>query len=260
MKQFYTIAFSLFAAVSFSQMTVGTVNVITNDLVYDSVSNRIYVTIPSANGANGNSIGVINPTTYTLETTIPVGSEPSVMAISDDGQFIYTGFSTASTIRKFTVATQTAGQIFPLGADSFLGPYYADDIEVIPGQPNVIAVARRYIGVSPRFAAVAIYDNGVVRPTVSDWFGSGEISNNIECKNSTTVYGYGSETTAYSFNQLAVNSSGISLVSGTGMPQIGWMANVGDFKYSNDRCYFQICVVVDVWSAAPFLMGAFTIV
>lgn len=254
MRNIFSILLLFFFSISYSQIQVHTVDVATNDLVYDSVTNKIYVTIPSSNGSNGNSIGIINPTTFVLENTFFMGSEPSIMAISDDGQFIYTGFTGAATIRKFNVSTQTAGLQFPLGGDSFLGPYYAEDIEVVPGQPNSVAVARNYLDVSPRFAAVAIYDNGVERPTVADWYGNGEISNQIEFKNSSLLFGYDNETTAYSFNNLIVNSSGVSLIAGRAISG-GFMSNA-NFVYGNNYCYFPNGMALDV-SSTPFLSGTF---
>ncbi|WP_396170346.1 YncE family protein [Flavobacterium sp.] len=153
--------------VTFAQLQVNTLNLTTNDLVYDSVTNKIYASIPSANGANGNSIGVINPNTYLLENTIFIGSEPTVLAISDNGQYIYAGFTGTSTIRRFDVSTQTAGLQFSLGSDPFFGAFYAQDIEVMPGNPTTIAVSKRRPNVSPTHGGVAIYDNNVMRPTTT---------------------------------------------------------------------------------------------
>ena len=93
MKKNYSILILLIPIFSLAQFNVNIVNVITNDLVYDSNTDRIYVSIPSLNGSNGNSIGIINPDTNILENTVFIGSEPTVLAISNDGQYIYSGFS-----------------------------------------------------------------------------------------------------------------------------------------------------------------------
>lgn len=138
------------SSLTFAQLQVNTLNLTTNDLVYDLVTNKIYASIPSANGSNGNSIGVINPNTYLLENTIFIGSEPTVLTISDNGQYIYSGFSGSSTVRRFDVTTQTAGLQFSLGSDSSTGSYYVEDIEVMPNQPSTIAISRKNNGFSPR--------------------------------------------------------------------------------------------------------------
>src|ERR1035437_6822948 len=110
-----------------AQFKVSAIKVTTNDLIYNPATDRIYACIPSSNGSNGNSIGIINPTTLALEKTVFIGSEPTVMDISDDGQYIYVGFSGSATVRRFNVNTQTADIQFPLGSSSYDGPFYAYD-------------------------------------------------------------------------------------------------------------------------------------
>lgn len=238
---------------SFAQMQVNTLSLTTNDIVYDPTSNRIYATIPSANGSNGNSIGKINPDTYLLENTVFIGSEPKAMAISDDGQYIYTGFSGTSTVRRFNVLTQTAEIQFSLGTDLSTGPNYVEDIEVMPGQPNSIAVSRRNNGFSPRHEGVAIYDDGIARAaTTQDHTGS----NKIEFKNSTTMFGYNNETTEFGLRRLSVNSGGVSEVSVSNNMPSSYNFSL-DFIYNSDKLYYTDGSVIDV-SGSPFLIGKFS--
>lgn len=234
-----------------AQYQINTLNITTNDLVYDANSKRIYASIPSANGSNGNSIGVINPNSFALENTVFIGSEPTVLAISDNGQYIYSGFSGSGTISRFNVTTQTAEIQFALGSDNSTGAYFAEDIEVMPGFPNTIAVSRMNVGFTPRHEGVAIYDDGVMRSiTTQDHTGS----NKIEFKNSTTLFGYNSESTEYGLRRLAVNAGGITEVSVN--------ANIlnspaRNFIYHNDYIYGDDGKVVNV-SSAPYVAGQFT--
>lgn len=251
MKKILPFLFMMSSFVAFSQLQVHTVNLTTNDLVYDSVTNKIYVSIPSANGSNGNSIGVINPNTYLLENTIFIGSEPTVLAISDNGQYIYSGFSGTSTVRRFDVATQTSGLQFSLGSDSSTGSYYVEDIEVMPGQPTTIAVSRKNNGFSPRHEGVAIYDNNVMRPTTTpDHTGS----NRIEFTGSNSLIGYNNETTEFGIRRLAVNNSGVTNVSVTS----NVLSNFGlDFIYKDNYMYAFDGKVVDI-TTAPYVSGQFS--
>src|ERR1041385_7385322 len=57
----------------------------TNDLVYNTSTGKLYVTIPSSAGSSGNSIAAIDPTTGIVGTPTFVGSEPNKLALSDDG-------------------------------------------------------------------------------------------------------------------------------------------------------------------------------
>lgn len=236
---------------TFGQLQVNVIQLTTNDLVYDSNTNRIYASIPSANGSNGNSLGVINPNNYTLENTIFIGSEPTVLAISDNGQYIYSGFSGTSTVRRFDVSTQTAGLQFSLGSEPFTGSFYAEDIEVMPGHPTTIAVSRKNNGFSPRHEGVAIYDNSVMRPTTTpDHTGS----NQIEFIDSNSLVGYNTESTEYGLRRLSVNAGGVTNVSVNGNVLSGFGL---DFIYKNNYVYATNGVVVDI-SSSPFVSGAFS--
>ena len=239
------------SVITSAQLQVSTLNLTTNDLVYDAVTNKIYASVPSSNGSNGNSIGIINPNTHLLENTIFIGSEPTILAISDNGQYIYSGFSGTSTVRRFEVSTQTAGIQFSLGSDSSTGSYYAEDIEVMPGQPTTIAISRKNNGFSPRHEGVVIYDNNVMRPTTTpDHTGS----NRIEFTSQNSLIGYNNETTEFGIRRLSVNSSGVSNVSITQNVLSNFYL---DFIYKDNYMYSFDGKVVDV-TTAPFVIGQFS--
>ncbi|MBR9847625.1 MAG: T9SS type A sorting domain-containing protein [Algicola sp.] len=251
MKKKYLLLFNLLPIIAFSQLEVNTVEVTSNDLVYDNITDRIYVSIPSSNGSNGNSIGVINPNNYTLENTVFIGSEPTVIAISDDGQFIYSGFSGSSTVRRFEIPTLTSGLQFSLGSDSSTGSFYVEDIEVMPGQSNSIAVSRRNIGFSPKHEGVAIYDDGVMRPnTTPDHTGS----NRIEFISQNSLIGYNNETTEFGIRRMSVNNSGINVLGVTQNVLSGFGE---DFSYYNNRMYATDGTVVDTTNSL-FVIGTFS--
>ena len=251
MKKKYSILILLFPIFSLAQFNVNIVNVITNDLVYDSNTDRIYVSLPSSNGSNGNSIGIINPDTNILENTVFIGSEPTVLAISDDGQYIYSGFSGSSTVRKFEVSTQTPGIQFTLGSDSSTGSFYVEDLEVMPGQVNTIAVSRRNNGFTPRHEGVAIYDNGVMRNnTTANHTGS----NRIEFTSENALIGYNNETTEFGIRRMSINSSGVTVVDVTKSVLSGFEV---DFIYYNDRMYATNGTIVDTTNSL-FVIGTFS--
>ncbi|MCA1566811.1 MAG: hypothetical protein LC803_14435 [Acidobacteria bacterium] len=134
------------------------------DVVYNAADRMLYASVPSSAGAAGNSIVPINPTTGETGTPVFVGSEPSKLAMSDDGHTLYVALDGAFSVRRFDTATRTPGQQFSVGQNSFHGNYIANDLAVAPGNPNLVAVVRYYIGTSPPEAGVAVFDNGVQRP------------------------------------------------------------------------------------------------
>ena len=261
MKYFLLIFLLLQSLFSFSQLQISTLDIHTNDLVYDSNTNRIYVSIPSSNGSNGNSIGIINPATSELEKTIFIGSEPTVLAISDNVEYIYSGFSGASLIRRFVVATQTSGLQFSLGTDSSSGSYYAEDIEVMPNNPTTIAVSRKNITASPRHEGVAIYDNDQLRSiTTPDHSGS----NKIEFDSQNSLIGYNNETSEFGIRKHAINNSGVtttsitqSVLSGFGVDFIYQGSNNSNQKSNTSRIYSDNGKVIDT-SNTPFVIGSFS--
>ncbi len=185
----------------------------TNDLIYDPGAGVLYASVPGSAGSLGNTVTVIDPATGAVGPSVFVGSEPNPLAISDDGSYLYVGLDGAGSVRRVDLASFTAGLEFPLGSDPFFGPYYAEDIEVQPGNPDVVAVSRRFNGVSPRHGGVGIYDNGVVRTNATARHTG---SNVIEFSDTAaTLYGYNNETTEFGFRRMAVDASGVTIIDVT---------------------------------------------
>lgn len=176
-----------------------------SDLAYDSVTQRIYAAVRS----NPGSVVPIDPLTGALGSPIAVGSLPAKLALSDNGQFLYVGHDGEATVRRINMATQMVDTTIALGADSFFGPYYVDDMEVLPGAAQSIAISRRYEGVSPRHAGVAVFDNTTQRTTVTP----GHTGSNVIEFSATadTLYGFNNETSESGFRRMAVTSGGVTV-------------------------------------------------
>ena len=225
----------------------------TSDIVYDPVSGKIYASIPSGLTSTADSIAIIDPITGQVETTIPVGSDPGPLAVSDDGQFLYVGLNGAAKVRQFDIATQTPGLEFSLGSDSLSGPYFAEDIETLPGEASAIAVSRKYSGViSPRHAGVGIYDNGVERlNATADHTGSNVIEFG---PSATTLYGYNNETTEFGFRTMSVDANGVTVIDVTRNLISGFGV---DIKYDDGRIYSTTAHVID--PVTKTLIGTFAV-
>lgn len=120
-----------------ADVTVRSVPLSTSQLAVDPIAGTIYGT-----DWNSGTVTPLNPTTGTLGTPIPVGLNPNKMAISGNGQYLYVGLNGANAVRRVDLATQTAGLQFSLGVVDILGnPTYPEDIVVMPGAPQTIAVS-----------------------------------------------------------------------------------------------------------------------
>jgi len=140
---------------------------------------------------------------------------------------------------------------FSLGSDPFFGPRQVQDVEVLPGNAQAVAISRRRPGVSPTHGGVAIFDNGAQRPNVTpDHTGSNVIEFSAS---SATLYGYNNETTEFGFRRMAVDSNGVTVSDITGNLITGFGV---DIEFDAGRIYSTTGRVVD--PAGPSLLGTFS--
>ena len=122
-------------------VTTRSITLASNDLVFDPFSQRLLASIPGRVGGNGNSIAFIEPLAGVVEQTIAIGSEPTKLALSDNGQYLYTALDGAGAVRRLDLTTKTAGAQFSLDINAPFGQLYARDIAVMPGNPKTIAIS-----------------------------------------------------------------------------------------------------------------------
>ena len=133
------------------------------------------------------------------------------MAISDDGSFVYVILTGAGAIRRFHVATQTAGPQFTLGNIPNSTPFFADSITVAPGNPHTYAVHR-----GPGFDGnVAVFDDGVMRNSTVSFT---ELTGVQFGDTSSKLYAFQPFPTPGRVSRLDVTASGVALLSSTQVP------------------------------------------
>lgn len=256
MKKIFLLQLILIPVLTFGQLTVKSFGISATDLSFDPVSDKLYMTLPSTYGSNGNSIGIFNYHTMTLEKTVFVGSEPSKMAVSGDGKYIYTAFNGSSTVRRFNIQQQTADIQFPLGSDTNFGAYYAYDLTVMPGNSNSVAVSRITKN-SPAYYGVAVYDNGVARPVSTIFNVPNKNSYVVRFINDSTILGYNNQSAAYELNKIRVKSTGCA-----DFLNIGNLLNnpsISNFEISADRksVFFDFGAAIDISGSSPYVIGTF---
>ncbi|CAM3291913.1 hypothetical protein FLLO111716_01375 [Flavobacterium longum] len=234
--------------------TVSVLEVTANDLAYSGQTNRLYVSVSAAAAANASTLAKIDPATAQFEDYYPIGDNPGVMAVSGDGQKIYVGLKSAGAVRPFDVTTHTIGADILLGSNEITGDFYAEDIEVMPGNPNTIAVARRNLNFAPKHEGVAIYDDGVARTNVTR---SHTGSNDIEFVSASEVVGFNNESTEYKFRKWGVNASGIALTSSNNNSNLpAAIGGPNKFVINGTKAFFSNGKMVD-FSAIPIASGTF---
>jgi hypothetical protein len=214
-----------------SALNVTTVNVNANSLAWDPVVQQIYLTLPSTVGASGNAVQVLNPVTGAPGANVFAGSEPGLVTVSPNSQYLYVSLGGASFVQRFTLPGLGTDIKIPLGNGGFNGAYFASDIQASPASDRAVAVVRSVTGVSPsEEGGVVVYDDATPRPNVLCGFiqpgcsGSGALYNSIQWNaTGATMYAANNEDTGFDFYTIPVDASGFGkatdyqgLVSGFG--------------------------------------------
>lgn len=182
-----------------------------NSIGYSMQTKRLYASVASSAGLPyGNRLIEISPTDAGITGSVFVGSEPGPLAISIDAPVAYVGLAGAAAVRRVDLMTLSAGLQFAVGNSVSYGPMYPTQIAVMPGAAGTVAVSRHIIGVTPDYRGVAIFDDGVMRPTtVSTFFGPTALGFGSAA---TTLYGYDGAN-QWNGYKLAVDASGVTIVS-----------------------------------------------
>jgi trimeric autotransporter adhesin len=188
------------------------------DLVWDSAHQLIYSSVPSISfsvpalaSPNGNRVIAIDPATGSIENSAFAGSEPQVLAISGDNQYLYAGLLGSSSVQRFTLPGLVPDISYSLGASETYGPLFPWDLQVAPGLSHTTAVSRGIFSDSPwaPLGGMAIFDDGTQRPTVSTsgFYGS------LQWASDTTIYAYNTQDTGFDLYALAVSPGGVELTN-----------------------------------------------
>jgi hypothetical protein len=188
------------------------VNQSANDMVWDPVNQVFYISVPSSATTNSNQVCVLNPTSLAI-TTCQAGNEPNMLAISDDSQFLYVGMDGSNSVQRYVLPNLTPDINFTVGTDPYDGPYVALDIEVAPATAHTVAISRGILNLEPDTeGGIAIYDDGVQRPTFAPGWGPTDDSyDSIQWGEDATAIYAANSSGGGDFYTLAVNSSGVVL-------------------------------------------------
>jgi len=232
-------------------LEVRVVDLRANDLFWDEERDVIYATVPGTVPMVGNRIHVIDPVAGMVDHSVFAGSEPTKLAMSGDGQYLYVALDGAAAVARFVLPNITFDLQFPLGGDPFEGVFYVEDLEVQPAHPGVLAVSRRNLGFSPRHEGVAIYDDGVARSNKTPGHTG---SNVIEFGAAADrLYGYNNETTDFGFRTMNVDINGVNTLSTAG----GLISGFGvDIEHAAGVVYSTSGKAVS--PTGPILLGTYT--
>jgi hypothetical protein len=176
------------------------------DLGFDHTRQRFYIPSGKERITTDGAIISYDPAAHAVANIVTAGDPtPGKMAVSYDGQFLYVVLADKNSIKRFRLPDLVSDQQFSLGSDPN-GLFQIEDIVPVPGSPQSVALVRTVAG---QQGGVAIYDNGVPRPTATPGFGSSQQSPAVIrfSQNSGTLYGFKGDT----IFTMAVTSNGVSI-------------------------------------------------
>jgi hypothetical protein len=174
----------------------------TNALVQNPVSGLFYATVPSTGGANGNCVVEINPVTGNITRSLFAGSEPTALAISDDGSTLYVGLNGTQTIGVIATNSLTETATIPLTQSGVT----ITDIKVQPGSTSVIAITTQDVEDTGNTGPIIIA-NGVTLPNRLGTY-QGQV---LAWASPSLIYAYDNTDSGYSLIEGSVNSQGATL-------------------------------------------------
>ena len=217
-------------------------------IAYDKGRGVLLVSVSDTVSVLGNHIVEMDPRTGALGRSVELPGGPSTIAVSDDGSRAYVALRNAPEVAEIDLGSFSIVRSISMGSDPTLGTLYAVDLEVQPGNPEVIAVTRDDCCSSGQGGA-AIYDHGVQRPVSLPRTSS---PNRLTWgPTPETLYGYYSASTGYPFFVLTVSSTGVTATSPGRL-----ITGNSDIEYAAGAVHATSGQVVDV-TGSPVLAGAY---
>ncbi|MGB6745293.1 MAG: DUF11 domain-containing protein, partial [Terracidiphilus sp.] len=219
------------------------VNVPANSILFDPYGQSLYATTPSnATGIAGNSVVAINPFTGAVGAPVAVGSQPTVMAETTDGDYLYIGLSGADSLAQFDLLTQSVTATVPLEYDSANTP--ALSLAAVPGTDTTLA-----IGISNGWDNFGIFDvtgnTGSFRTNVSGIYEG----DNPVFASPTELYAYDDQTSGAEFYRYSINANGLTEIDGTTLDGLGGYG--GGFQLANGLVYGESGGIVNPSTTPP---------
>ena len=177
-----------------------------NDLAWSPQQKKLFVSVPAAAESLSKTITEVDPVTGQVGTSVLTTSEPSRLAISDDGQYLYAALVPEASIARVTLPAFKPDVKFALGTDPddlSHPPLLPQDLRVKPGAAHTGSVLSSG-------GIVSIFDDGTARPTAYENIGNSV--NTIEWKaDGSMLFGEDTSSSETSFYTFAVNSTGVTL-------------------------------------------------
>jgi len=244
MKTLSLLVVLLFAGFSTFAQEYKRLNLLNNDICYINAQDRIYAITPGE-AENGNSLCIIDPHFATVDTCFFVGSEPSMLALSSDEQFLYVGFDGTSVIKRVDVAASSIDLTFNLDYEEDNSSWFAEEMLVLPDDPHALMVIHK--SVFGNNAGIGVYDDGELR---AGTYSSLDLNSLTATKPDNRIFGYNNSSTGFDLVELEVTQEGVMEIANYD----GFVTGFGiEIEAKGSVLYSDNGHVVDVSDEQPLL-------
>ncbi|ACO32987.1 IPT/TIG domain-containing protein [Acidobacterium sp.] len=195
------------------------VNVPASGLLFDPYSQLLYATVPgSATSITGNSVVSIDPATGSVGTPVAVGSQPTVMAETSDGNYLYISLTGANSLAKFDLLGKSLAATIPLAITqgSSSTSVTASWLATMPGTDSTLAINQPGEG-----GIFGIFDVSGSTGSFRTNFSSIYAGDDPVFADASHIYAYDGQTSGAEFYRYSVNANGVSQIDGTTLNGMG---------------------------------------
>ena len=178
------------------------------DIIEDPVRGRVWASVAAAKITGIGAVVAIDPTTGLITDRLEIPGDPSVLAISRNGRYLYATLNGSAEIQRFDLQAKIPDLRVPLVPDVTSANYRAEEMVVLEGDGTSIMVARNNPPLTWNQQGVAVYDGTIMRPVVT---GPSTGANRIEVSADPTVFfGFNSRSSEAGVRTLKVDASGVT--------------------------------------------------
>lgn len=177
-----------------------------NTLLYDPFRAHLYVAVRATAVKDASCIVAIDPATGAAVWSVNVGSDPHVLALSDNGAVLWVAFKGVHAIQRLDLETRMPGPLFDVGRRS-LDPLFVEQMVVLPGTDDSVVVSLFDPKLRPGHEGVAIFDNGIKRPRSTQVRTGANLL--VLTDERDTLIGYNSKTTEFGLRRLDILPKGV---------------------------------------------------
>ncbi len=248
MFRFLLFLTSLLAFLSVHGQDFRTIDLPVQDICYSQANDRLYAVIGGTR-ADGNAILILNPSTGAIEQRIEIGSEPSLIRVTDNGRYLYVMLYGAPYLQRYDLMngvidpSVTTESIFFQNGTNIYFPFYLNDLVPLPGSGTSVAVSHLGSG-TPAFQGLSIFDQLSARPNQipSSVTGGDRI---FVSDDGQTLWGLGHDYEPNALHAYQISSGG--LVSQANYPNI-ITGSIKHVSHQNGRIYLQNGQILDITS------------